>query len=98
MPFQRATRTQKKLRMALHGPSGSGKTYTALEIAKGLCAGGASEKIALIDTERGSATLYGDKFAFDTVELDYFSVDNYINAINEAAEAGYDVLVIDSLS
>ena len=93
MSFQRATRTQKKLRMALHGPSGSGKTYTALEVAKGL-----GERIALIDTERGSATLYGDKFAFDTVELDYFSVDNYINAITEAAEAGYDVLVIDSLS
>jgi hypothetical protein len=106
MPFQRATRTQKKLRMALHGPSGSGKTFTALEIAKGLCSGngaGASNgdrkaQIALIDTERGSASLYGDKFAFDTVELDYFSVDNYINAINEAAEAGYEVLVIDSLS
>jgi hypothetical protein len=93
MTFQRATRTQKKLRMALHGPSGSGKTFTALEIARGL-----GEKIALIDTERGSAALYGDKFAFDTVELDYFSVDTYINAINEAAEAGYDVLIIDSLS
>jgi hypothetical protein len=93
MTFQRATRTQKKLRMALYGPSGSGKTYTALEIAKGLGA-----KIALIDTERGSATLYGDQFAFDTVELDYFSVDTYINAITEAAESGYDVLVIDSLS
>ncbi len=102
MPFQRATRTQKKLRMALHGPSGSGKTYTALEIAKGLCAvpgaGDEGAKIALIDTERGSASLYGDKFAFDVIELDYFSVDNYINAINEAAEAGYEVLVIDSLS
>ena len=93
MTFQRATRTQKKLRMALHGPSGSGKTFTALEIAKGL-----GDKIALIDTERGSAALYGDKFAFDTVELDYFSVDTYISAINEAAEAGYDVLIIDSLS
>ncbi len=93
MTFQRATRTQKKLRMALHGPSGSGKTFTALEVARGL-----GEKIALIDTERGSAALYGDKFAFDTVELDYFSVDTYINAINEAAEAGYDVLIIDSLS
>jgi hypothetical protein len=93
MPFTRAVRLQKPLRMALHGPSGSGKTFTALEIAKGL-----GEKIALIDTERGSATLYADKFVFDTIELDYYSVDNYIGAINEAAEGGYDVLVIDSLS
>jgi ABC-type sugar transport system ATPase subunit len=93
MAFHRAARMQKKLRMALHGPSGSGKTYTALEIAKGL-----GDRIALIDTERGSASLYGDKFAFDVIELDYFSVDNYISAINEAVDGGYEVMVIDSLS
>ena len=93
MPFTQAVRAQKKLRMALAGPSGSGKTFTALEIAKGL-----GDKIALIDTERGSATLYGDKFHFDTLELEYFSVDSYIRAIDEASEAGYDVLIIDSLS
>ncbi|MCL5998753.1 MAG: ATP-binding protein [Chloroflexi bacterium] len=93
MTFRKATRTQKKLRMALHGPSGSGKTFTALEIAKGL-----GEKIAVIDTERGSASLYADRFGFDVIELDYFSVDNYVKAIGEAVEAGYDVLVIDSLS
>lgn len=93
MTFHKAVRYEKKLRMALTGPSGSGKTYTALEIATGI--GG---KIGLIDTERGSASLYGDKFDFDTLELEYFGVDNYVNAINAAAEAGYNVLVIDSLS
>lgn len=93
LSFVKAVRHEKKLRMALHGPSGSGKTYTALEIATGI--GG---KIALIDTERGSASLYGDKFDFDTLELEYFGVDNYVNAINTAAEADYNVLVIDSLS
>jgi hypothetical protein len=93
MPFQKAIRTQKKLRMALEGPSGSGKTFTALQIAKGL-----GSKIALIDTERGSASLYADVVPFDVVELEYFAVDEYIKAIDEASEAGYDVLIIDSLS
>lgn len=93
MSFKKAVRTQKKLRMSLEGPSGSGKTYTALQVAKGL-----GDRIAVIDTERGSASLYADIVPFDVIELDYFSVDNYVKAIGEAVEAGYDVLVIDSLS
>lgn len=96
MSFQKATRQQKKARIALHGPSGSGKTFTALELAKGLV--GPQGRVAVIDTERGSASLYADRFEFDVIELDYFSVDNYVKAINEAVDAGYDVLVIDSLS
>jgi hypothetical protein len=93
--FQKATRIQKKLRMSLAGPSGSGKTYTALSIAKGLAQNG---KIAVIDTERGSASLYSDRFTFDVVELDNFNPENYLKAITEAGEAGYSVLIIDSLS
>ena len=53
--FQKAKREQSKLRLALIGPSGSGKTYSALLIAQGL--GG---KIAMIDTETGSGSLYAD--------------------------------------
>jgi hypothetical protein len=93
--FQKATRTKKKLRMSLAGPAGSGKTYTALAIATGMAQGG---KIAVIDTERGSASLYSDRFTFDVVELDSFNPENYIKSINEAGEGGYAVLVIDSLS
>lgn len=93
--FQKATRTKKKLRMAISGPSGSGKTYSALAIATGLAAGG---RIAVIDTERGSASLYSDRFDFDVVELDNFNPENYIKAIKEAEEAGFAVLVIDSIS
>lgn len=93
MAFQKATRTQKKARIALYGPSGSGKTYTALSIATGL-----GNTIAVVDTERGSASLYADKFNFDTLELSNFHPDRFIEAIHDAAKAGYDVLVIDSLS
>lgn len=93
--FTKATKKQKKLRMSLAGPSGSGKTYTALAIATGLAQGG---KIALIDTERGSASLYSDRFTFDVSELDSFNPENYIKGIAEAGEGSYSVLIIDSLS
>ena len=93
--FTKASRRQKKLRMSLSGPSGSGKTYTALALGSTLAAGG---RIAVIDTERGSASLYSDRFNFDVVELENFNPENYIKAINEAGEAGYSVLIIDSLS
>ncbi len=93
--FQKATKKQKKLRMSLAGPAGSGKTYTALAISTALAQGG---KIALIDTERGSASLYSDRFNFDVSELDSFNPENYIKGIAEAGEAGYSVLIIDSLS
>ena len=101
--FSKASRRQKKLRMSLSGPSGSGKTYTALAIGSALAARSSSApelsgKVAVIDTERGSASLYSDRFTFDVVELDNFNPENYIKAINEAGEAGYSVLIIDSLS
>lgn len=91
--FKPATKTQAKLRMALLGPSGSGKTYTALNIAQHL-----GERVAVLDTEHGSASLYADLFAFDVVEPANFAPKTYIQIIQAAEKAGYDVLVIDSLS
>jgi hypothetical protein len=82
--------------MAIFGPSGAGKTYTGLRVAKGLA--GPTGRVALIDTERGSASKYSDRFEFDVLELADQSVDGYVAAVQEAAEAGYPVLVIDSLS
>lgn len=62
--FVKAKREQSKLRLALIGPSGSGKTYSALLIAQGL--GG---RIAMIDTETGSGSLYADLCDYDVAEL-----------------------------
>lgn len=97
MQFKRAKRALSYLRLAIQGPSGSGKTYGALQLAKGL--GG---RIAVIDTERGSASLYADMPnmpEFDVLELDEpYSPERYIAAINAARDAGYDVLVIDSMT
>lgn len=94
MEFKKATKTQSYLRAAFHGPSGSGKTYTALKIAAAL-----GSPVALIDTERGSASKYaGDVADFDVLELASFEPAKYIEALKVAAKAGYPVVVIDSLS
>lgn len=94
MAFKRAERKQAKLRLALAGPSGSGKTYSALLIASGL--GG---RIALIDTEAGSGELYADLLEYDYDRLDPpFDPKRYIKAIQSAEQAGYSVLILDSLS
>jgi hypothetical protein len=96
MAFRKAERKQARLRLALCGPSGSGKTYSALLIAQGLAPGG---KVALIDTERGSGELYADLTAYDVAPLDPpYTPARYIELIREAEQAGYDVLIIDSLS
>lgn len=100
--FKKARKTQLKLRMAIDGPSGSGKTYTALRFAFALA--GAPDKVAVIDTENRSASKYigespdGFPWQFDVVELDSFHPLNYVEAIVAAEKAGYEVLVIDSLS
>lgn len=95
--FKKAVRSASKLRLAISGASGSGKTYSALLLAKGI--GG---RIAVIDTERGSASLYADMEGmpeFDVLELDApFSPERYAEAIAAAESAGYDILIIDSMS
>lgn len=91
--FKKATKAQAKLRAAIFGPSGAGKTFTSLRVAKGL--GG---RVAVIDTERGSASKYSDRFEFDVLELDDQSIEGYVEAIRLAGQEGYAVLVIDSLS
>jgi hypothetical protein len=93
LTFAKATKSSCLLRAALFGPSGAGKTFTALRIATGL--GG---RIAVIDTERGSASKYADRFVFDVLELEKPTIANYVAAIEAAAAAGYRVLVTDSLS
>lgn len=94
MQFQKAVRKRAKLRLAVAGPSGSGKTTAALNIAKGL--GG---KVAVLDTERGSASLYSDLFEFDTLELNPpYSPERFIEAVKAAEKAGYEVLILDSIT
>lgn len=92
--FTRAERKRTFLKIALCGVSGSGKTYSALQLAKGL-----GKKIAMIDTENGSGEMYSHLCDYDVAQLEPpFSVQRYIDLIKMAEKAGYDVLIIDSLS
>lgn len=94
MSFQKATKKKSKARVALLGPSGAGKTFSALAIGKHL-----GKKIAVIDTERGSASKYADDVAvFDVCELETFEPQKYVDKLKEAAAEGYDVVIVDSLS
>lgn len=93
--FKKATKKDSKARVALCGPSGSGKTFTGLTIAKYLSGGG---QVAVIDTERGSASKYADLFEFDCYEPTKFDPRELIDHINQAIESSYKVVFIDSLS
>jgi len=95
MSFKKATKANAWMRLGLVGPAGSGKTMTALRVGNGI--GG---RIAVIDTERGSASLYAGErgLDFDVLELDSYEAEKFIQAIAQAEAAGYDVLIIDSLS
>ncbi len=93
MSFARAQRKNAKLRLALTGTSGSGKTYSALLMAREF-----GTKIAVMDSERGSASLYSDLVPFDVCELEEKNLQEYIEKIREAGALGYEVLVIDSYS
>jgi len=93
--FVPATKEQAKARLALAGPSGSGKTWTGLTIATGLAEGG---KIAVIDTERGSASKYSGIFRFGPSQMYRYDPRDLAKALAAAAKGGYSVVVIDSLS
>ncbi|MFG4742234.1 ATP-binding protein, partial [Acinetobacter baumannii] len=89
-----AERKKAKLKLNLNGASGSGKTYSALVLASSL-----GKKIAVIDTENESASLYANEFNFDTLPLKPpYSPERFAGAIHAAHNMGYEVLIIDSAS
>lgn len=92
--FKKAQRKNAKLRLAIAGPTGSGKTYGALILAKGI--GG---RIAVVDTENSSAELYDDIVDFEHANLQPpYSPEKFIEAIKAAENAGFDTLIIDSIT
>lgn len=92
--FSKATKRAARARVCLDGPSGAGKTFTALIWAAILGA-----RIALIDTERGSASLYSDRFDFDVLEMSPpYDPNRLAQALVAAAAQNYDVIVVDSAS
>ena len=95
--IRKAERHKAKLRLALAGPSGSGKTMSALRMARGVA--GPNGKILMIDTERGSGDLYASTTAYDIITLSPpYKPSLYIEALKAGEDAGYDAIIVDSLS
>jgi len=99
--FQKAVRAKAYIKLAITGTAGSGKTYSALLLARGLV--GTKGRIAVIDTENNSSTLYDTLTEFDQCEVvprasGSFHYMDFVDAIKEAESAGYDCVIIDSFS
>lgn len=97
MKLQKAHKEQVKLRVGISGASGFGKTYSALLLAYGIT--NDWNKIAVVDTENGSANLYSELGSYNTVSFDApYSPERYIKAIELCEQAGIEVIIIDSIS
>lgn len=98
MNLRQSERKKAKIKMALQGSAGSGKTYSSLLLAKGLTMGDLS-KVAIIDTENGSADLYAHLGNYNVLSLvPPFTPENYIKAIEVCENAAMEVIIIDSIS
>lgn len=105
MAFVKAMREKVNAKVIFVSPSGGGKTQSMLEMATGLAkkVGG---RIAFIGTEGDRDKLYARKksphgdyyYDYDLLQLEDFSPESYIAAINEAIDAGYKVIIVDSLT
>ena len=92
-----SSKKQAKIKLALQGCAGSGKTYSALLLAYDLC--NDWTKIAVIDSENGSADLYAHLGTYNVLNLsENFTPETYIEAIKVCEDAGIEVIIIDSIS
>lgn len=91
-----SSKRQAKIKMALQGCAGSGKTYSALLLAYGITKDWS--KIAVIDSENGSADLYAGLGGYNVLPIKDYSPETYIEAINVCESAEIEVIIIDSIS
>ncbi|WP_407406100.1 AAA family ATPase [Chryseobacterium sp.] len=97
MQLKQSQRQQVKLRLGLSGASGFGKTKSALLLAYGMTQDWS--KIAVIDTENSSASLYSDLGNYNVLDLQApYSPERYIQAIELCEKSGISVVILDSVS
>ena len=97
MKLQKAERHQVKLRLGLSGASGFGKTMSALLLAHGIT--NDWSKIAIIDTENNSASLYSHLGDYNVLPLNEpYSPERYVEAIGICEESQIEVIIVDSIS
>lgn len=95
MQLTTASRKKVKIKMAISSPTGFGKTYSALLLAYGITNDWA--KIAVIDSENESASLYSDLGPYQTIAIDPdYTVDKFCQAVKLCTDAGIEVIIVDS--
>lgn len=99
MQLQKASRKKVKLKLQVGGSSGSGKTASSLLLAYGMT--NDWSKIAVIDSENGSASLYADNATlgigeFFIIPMTESSPEDQIKALDMCQKAGIEVVIIDS--
>lgn len=95
--LRKAERVKAPLKISLSGTSGSGKSYSALLMARGMASNW--DKVVVVDTENGSADLYGHLGDYNVISLKApFTPDKYIEAIRAAENAEMEVIILDSIT
>lgn len=98
MELRQSERKRAKIKMALQGSAGSGKTYSSLQLAKGITNNNLT-KVAIIDSENGSADLYAHIGQYNVLSLTPpYTPEKYIEAIDVCLKAGMQVIILDSIS
>ncbi|MDF2503880.1 AAA family ATPase [Clostridium sp.] len=110
MGFKKAVREKVYVKTAVIGASGSGKSYSSLRVATGMAQAMAKDlgiapfskpevRIAYIDSEGGRGKYYANEFDYDYMELKApYTPEKYIDSIEEAIDAGYKIIIVDSIT
>ncbi|TXD47776.1 AAA family ATPase [Polaribacter sp. IC073] len=97
MELKKSKRQNVKLRLGISGASGFGKSYSALLLAYGMTQDW--NKIAIIDTENSSSSLYSHLGSYNVLDLESpYSPARYIEAIELCEKADIEVIIIDSIT
>lgn len=105
MELKDAVRRALPLQIGFYGPSGSGKTMSALLFAAGLA--GPNGMVAVIDSERGRASLYADNKrvqaalpqGYKVLEIENpYHPERFVQALDMLEAAGTKVALVDSES
>lgn len=97
MKIEKPSLENARLLTAFIGETRKGKTLSALRFMRGLI--GPKGKLGFIDTEEKRAGVYARDHDFDVINIAApFTPETYIEALRTFEDAGYDGVVIDSIS
>jgi hypothetical protein len=103
MAFKKAVRENIWTKICLIGASGGGKSYSGLRLGTGIASAmskktGKECRVAGIDVEKKRLLYYAKEFDFDHDLLNDITPEGYIKKIQEAIDAGYQVILVDGIT